>query len=227
MVTWLDPHNIDVYTTGAWHLDYNFVDRGPDVRQALHSGVDALLKEGITNNPKIWDLYFELGWTHYNKKLKDYEKALEYIEKACKLDGFDPNTGEQASRPEFVDRMLAHQYEKVGQFKDAIKQWDKCQAADIEQMQNEGQADAYADQSSLDVCDRNLCLLYCGMAWRYGDMDAYEKGVEIVQRLAADKDAPRGCRWQPPSAPPRTTPAGWPRTTRRAMPPSRSIPGSR
>src|SRR5947209_9571515 len=26
MVTWLDPHQLDVYITGAWHLSYNFTD---------------------------------------------------------------------------------------------------------------------------------------------------------------------------------------------------------
>src|SRR5688572_6777307 len=26
MVTWLDPHALDVYITGAWHLAYNFTD---------------------------------------------------------------------------------------------------------------------------------------------------------------------------------------------------------
>src|SRR5215467_15037589 len=26
MVTWLDPHQLDVYITGGWHLAYNFTD---------------------------------------------------------------------------------------------------------------------------------------------------------------------------------------------------------
>ena len=26
IITWLDPHFIDVYETGAWHMDYNFTD---------------------------------------------------------------------------------------------------------------------------------------------------------------------------------------------------------
>ena len=26
VITWLDPHQIDVYETGAWHMDYNFTD---------------------------------------------------------------------------------------------------------------------------------------------------------------------------------------------------------
>jgi len=147
------------------------------------------LKEGIKNNPGIWDLWFELGWTHYNKKLQDYEKALECMEIACKYDGVDPNTGQRVPRPEYVDRMLAHQYEKVGRFQDAIKQWKKARRR-VEQMIGKKKNLSYVDQSSLDVCDRNLGMLYLRLAYRYGDMDAYKKGLEIYRRLANRKEAP-------------------------------------
>lgn len=189
LVTWLDPHNLDVYTTGAWHLDYNFVDDAQMSDKRYIPASIALLKEGIDNNPRIWDLYFELGWTHYNKKLQDYEKAVEYMEKACNLDGFDINSGRKTPRPEFVDRMLAHQYEKVGRFDDAIKQWDKARKR-VEDLMKNKNATTFVDQSSLDVCDRNLGLLYLRLAYRYGDMDAYRKGLEIYQALASRGDAP-------------------------------------
>jgi tetratricopeptide (TPR) repeat protein len=189
LVTWLDPHNIDVYTTGAWHLDYNFVDYSQMSDKRYIPAAIALLKEGIKNNPGIWDLWFELGWTHYNKKLQDYEKALECMEIACKYDGVDPNTGQRVPRPEYVDRMLAHQYEKVGRFQDAIKQWKKARRR-VEQMIGKKKKISYVDQSSLDVCDRNLGMLYLRLAYRYGDMDAYKKGLEIFRRLADRKEAP-------------------------------------
>lgn len=179
LVTWLDPHNLDVFTTGAWHLDYNFVDANQMSDKRYIPASIALLKEGIKNNPKIWDLYFELGWTHYLKKLQDNETALEYMEKACTLDGRDPNTGKKMPRPEYVDRMLAHQYEKVGRFDDAIRQWEKARKRIPKD-----------DTSSLDVCDHNLGLLLLRMGWRYGDMDAYKRGVEVYNRLASRKGAP-------------------------------------
>ncbi len=189
LVTWLDPHNIDVYTTGAWHLDYNFVDEAQMSDKRYIPASIALLKEGIKNNPGIWDLYFELGWTHYNKKIQDYGKAVECMEEAVKHDGFDANTGKRVPRPEYVDRMLAHQYEKVGRFDDAIREW-KISRRRIEQMMKKKNSTTFTDQSSLDVCDRNLGMLYLRLAYRYGDMAAYKKGLDIYKRLATRKDAP-------------------------------------
>lgn len=193
VVTWLDPRNIDVYTTGAWHLDYNFVEETTQLsdKRYIPSSI-ALLKEGIKNNPDIWDLYFELGWTHYNKKLMDHEQALKYLEMACQHDGRDPNTGRVIPRPEYVDRMLAHAYEKVGRFKDAERQWKKARKH-IEDLLKKGDKynATWVDQTSLDICDRNLSMLYLRLGWRYGDMESYRKGVEIVKRLMKrGKNAP-------------------------------------
>lgn len=193
LVTWFDPRNIDVYTTGAWHLDYNFVDDRTQLSDKRYIPASiALLKEGIRHNPDIWDLYFELGWTHYNKKLMDYEKAREYIELACTKPGRDPNTGRRTDRPEFVDRMLAHAYEKVGRFEDSIDQWHKARkrVEDLIARQKKQGADAFVDESSLDVCDRNLMMLYLRLGWRYGDMESYGKGVEIARRLASRPNPP-------------------------------------
>ena len=57
MVTWLDPHNIDVYTTGAWHLDYNFVDYAntlSDKRYIPASIAPSTLAASVSvNNPKV------------------------------------------------------------------------------------------------------------------------------------------------------------------------------
>lgn len=197
LVTWLDPHNIDVYTTGAWHLDYNFTDQRNQLSDKRYIPASvALLKEGIRNNPNIWDLYFELGWTHYNKKMMDYDGALRYIEMACKKPGFDPNTGAKVPRPEFVDRMLAHAYERAGRFDDAIAQWQRARK-NVENLlkKDAKKRGTYVDRASLDVCDRNLSMLYLRLGWRYGDMESYRKGVEIVQRLARRAAPTDAIRW--------------------------------
>ena len=191
MVTWLDPHNIDVYVTGAWHLDYNFVDEANSLSDKRYIPASiALLKEGIRNNSNIWDLYFELGWTHYAKKLMDNEMALKYIAEACKHDGIDPNTGQWQRRCEYVDRMLAHQIEKVGRFDDAIKQWDVARKRvedSIELSKKHPGTGGYADQGSIDVCDRNQSLMLMRLGWRYGRMDYYERGLKISERIKGDK----------------------------------------
>lgn len=183
LVTWLDPHNIDVYTTGAWHLDYNFVDKNQLSDKRYIPCSIALLKEGIRNNPNIWDLYFELGWTHYNKKLQDFEQGLKYLELAVEHDGFDPSSGRRVPHPEFVDNMLAHQYAKLGKYDDAVTAWANARKNVLKSMERE-KAQGFVDQTSLDVVDKNLALLHLRQAWRYGDMDAYRKGVEISTRLA-------------------------------------------
>lgn len=190
MVTWLDPHNIDVYTTGAWHLDYNFVDEANSLSDKRYIPASvALMKEGIRNNPEIWDLYFELGWTHYSRKLMDDQKALYYIAQACKHDSVDPNTGETSPRPEYVDRMLAHQLEKAGRFEDAIKQWDVSKKGIYKAMaankKNPGSG-GYADESSITLCDRNLSLMLMRLGWRYGRMDYYERGLKIAEKVKGD-----------------------------------------
>lgn len=190
MVTWLDPHNIDVFTTGAWHLDYNFVDEANSLSDKRYIPASvALMREGIRNNPKIWDLYFELGWTHYARKLMDDEKALECIQEACKRDSVDPNTGEKQARPEFVDRMLAHQLEKVGRFDDAIAQWEVSKQAIRKAMaanKKKPGSGGYADETSIELCNRNLSLLLLRLGWRYGRMDYYEKGLQISETIKGD-----------------------------------------
>ncbi|MFN7019275.1 MAG: hypothetical protein ACK4RG_08415, partial [Fimbriimonadales bacterium] len=67
LVTWLDPHNIDVYSTGAWHMGYNFTDESQRSDRRYIPMALKFLEEGIQNNPAVWDLYFEMGWMYYHK----------------------------------------------------------------------------------------------------------------------------------------------------------------
>ena len=187
MVTWLDPHNIDVFTTGAWHLDYNFVDEDQRSDKRYIPASIGLLREGIKNNPYVYDLYFELGWTHYNRKLQDYTNAVKYMEMACKHPGFDPNTGEDTPRPEFIDRMLAHEYELAGRFDDAIRVWKETRGREMAAVEKARKEHKIPDMGSVDVDDKNMAMLYLRLGWRYGDMKAYGKGVEILKQLEARK----------------------------------------
>ncbi|NLN75169.1 MAG: hypothetical protein GX139_02510 [Armatimonadetes bacterium] len=192
MVTWLDPHNIDVYTTGAWHLDYNFVDVANSLSDKRYIPASiAFMKEGIRNNPNIWDLYFELGWTHYHKKLWDNEMAAYYISEACKYDSVDPNSGTKQRRPDFVDRMKAHMLEKIGKFDEAEQQWNvarkKVEEALAANLKKPGSG-GWVDQGTLDLCDRNHSLLLLRQGWRYGDMKRYEQGLKIAERVKTPED---------------------------------------
>jgi tetratricopeptide (TPR) repeat protein len=89
IITWLDPHNIDVYETGSWHMDYNFTDSEQRSDRRYVPVAIALLQEGIANNPDVPELYADLAFTHYFRKVGDYPKAVEWYEKAEQIPGWD------------------------------------------------------------------------------------------------------------------------------------------
>lgn len=82
IITWLDPHNIDVYQTGAWHMDYNFTDQEQRSDRRYIPYSLALLEEGIANNPDVAKLYADLAFTHYFRKLCNYGDAVKWYELA-------------------------------------------------------------------------------------------------------------------------------------------------
>jgi len=56
IITLLDPHAENVYVTGAWHLSYNFTDANERSDRRYIAPSEALLDEGIANNPEIPDI---------------------------------------------------------------------------------------------------------------------------------------------------------------------------
>ena len=129
IITWLDPHNLDVYETGAWHMDYNFTDSEQRSDRRYIPFSLSLLKEGIANNPDVPDLYSELAFTHYVRKIEDYPAAVEWYSKAQNLTETDPDTGKVVPipwDPVTVGHGLAHAYEMEGDYKDAIATWQLC-----------------------------------------------------------------------------------------------------
>lgn len=117
LITWLDPNWLDPYSTGAWHLTYNFTDTDQrSDRRYLPNGV-ALLQEGINNNPLIFDMYKEKGWLYYDK-IKDYKRSA-----AAYQGGMEHN-------PDItqVGHALAHAYERAGELDKAEDTWKLCVA---------------------------------------------------------------------------------------------------
>jgi len=110
----LDPHFVDAYSVGAWHLAYNVVAAmisEADKQRYIEEGI-AFLKDGIEKNPFEHKLYFDLGWSIYDVKLQDYPNAVKYLELANR---YDP--------PVWVQRMLLHTYEKNDQLETALDGW--------------------------------------------------------------------------------------------------------
>jgi tetratricopeptide (TPR) repeat protein len=111
VVTWLDPHQLDVYSTGAWHLAYNLGDQ-----RLIPEGVK-FLDKGIRDNPDVYDLYFQQGWMHYNK-VRDYKVAVDYFREAVKHKGTDNDPA-----PYYMWNQIAHGLEKDGKIDEMFKQW--------------------------------------------------------------------------------------------------------
>jgi len=115
-VTLLDPHWLQPWWVTGWHLAYNlYVETDDPERKALFldKGISAL-KEGISWNPDRYELYFELGWT-YHDKLDNYEEAAKWF-KACL----------EFEHPEYIDRMIAHSYERLPDIPKALDWYDYC-----------------------------------------------------------------------------------------------------
>lgn len=152
LVTFLDPHQIDVYSTGAWHLSYNL----GDARLVPQS--TAFLDEGIANNSKIWDLYFQKGWLLFDWPAEDYEAALPLFQEAAK----HPST-DGSPAPPYITHMIAHAMVRQGRVDDAIAQWqtniDYAEAEHAKAKKTKNDTDIRYWQQERDVCRNNRELL--------------------------------------------------------------------
>ena len=108
LITSMDPHDTEAYEGGAWLMD-------SDVRE---EDAEAFLREGLANNPVVYDLYFELGAFLYFRTR--YEEAIP-LYTACMT---------FADTPPFVRHQLAHAYEKNGDIGDSLETWLEAEAAD-------------------------------------------------------------------------------------------------
>jgi tetratricopeptide (TPR) repeat protein len=127
VITLLDPHAENVYVTGAWHLSYNFTDQNERSDRRYIPPSQALLDEGIKNNPAIPDIKFEKGWQNFDK-IKNYteaEKALQDCIAGPFGNGMGVKDGEDYpyACPLKTLHLLAHTYEKQGRLPEALQEW--------------------------------------------------------------------------------------------------------
>ena len=135
MVTWLDPHQLDVYITGAWHLAYNFTDSAERSDRRYIPAAQKLLEEGDANNSNIYDIAFELGWQNTDK-IKNFERAQYWYEIASKRKKVEPGR-QPADVPQFVWHQLAHSYERQGKIKECLAVWKSVLAKTQEEIKNQ------------------------------------------------------------------------------------------
>jgi len=115
-VTWMQPHFVEAWELGGWHLAYNlhaYAKEMPDREKYLEEGI-GFLKEGLSRNRSVYDLWFNLGWVYYNK-LGDYDTAIRYFKSAVRYE-----------HPVYIDRLLAHCYRKKGNLEQEISEWERC-----------------------------------------------------------------------------------------------------
>jgi hypothetical protein len=145
LITTIDPHQVDVYTTGAWHMAYNFMDK-----RLIRAGLE-FLQEGVENNPSIYDLYFESGWTNMDK-MKDYPKASYWYQIASTKGTSDG----RPLPPAFTWHQLAISYERAGDIDDAIAQWQKTLERETKELAEKPKD--FSRKSNHDVSVHNLML---------------------------------------------------------------------
>jgi tetratricopeptide (TPR) repeat protein len=126
MVVMLQPHFIDYWDIGAWHMAWNIsydasvntaepreAYRLKEQRYWIDEG-EKFLREAIANNPESWLLYFKLGWLLDQKK-QDYKQAAEFYAKAAEF----------ADAPTYVRRQVGHALNKAGLKREALEHWRK------------------------------------------------------------------------------------------------------
>lgn len=166
LVTWLDPHQVDIYSTGAWHMAYNFTDESQRSDRRYIVPALKFLEEGIQNNPTIWDLYFEMGWTYYHK-VQDPASATQWLAQANEFEKMIT-----ARR-----HILAHAYEKSGQLQKSVDTW--VDLVDRAEEEYRKKPDNWEAQIERDTTRNNLEQMLIRIVRRYGDQPETQPPVNL------------------------------------------------
>ena len=157
--TLLDPHWIEPWRVTAWHMAYNLYVETDDARRRailLDKAISAL-KEGISWNPENVDLFIELGWTYFDK-LDDYEQAAKWFRHALSM-----------PHPIYIDRMIAHAYERLPDIPKALDWYDYCLKRDPN--------DDIARGATLTIRERYL------PAWHLLEEGDYDSALSLIDQF--------------------------------------------
>jgi tetratricopeptide (TPR) repeat protein len=153
LVTWLDPHQIDVYSTGMWHIAYNFTDDEQRSDRRYIPSALALGHEGVRQNPYTYELFFENGWLWYHKIDDDYPQAVKWFEQAH----------ERSDIPPGRRNMLSNAYQRNNQIEDALGLYYKL----LDQAEARYKEDPSPGNSSMrDTVENNIDTMLVRMVQR-------------------------------------------------------------
>lgn len=182
IITWLDPHQVDVYETGAWHMDYNFTDSNQRSDRRYIPLSLALMNEGIANNPTIADMRGDLGFTHYFRKIADFPKSAQVFAagQAMTQDLWNqslahPNDTE-LHKEAYDGRTsviglghgLAHALEAQGRIPEALAQWQYCVATHEDNVKR-GIGKEFGEATTLTNARKQLYEMQQRIKWRARD----------------------------------------------------------
>ena len=172
VITWLDPHQIDVYETGAWHMDYNFTDAGERSDRRYIPLSLALISEGIANNPDEPDLYSDKAFVHYFRKIGDYSRSADAFGEGWKVvskaseDLSDQTNFDKTDKGVMtVGHGYAHALEAEGNIPAALDQWNKCLAVHQLLIQKKGAGD-FAEQQDMQIAQKQVAELTGRLKYR-------------------------------------------------------------
>ncbi len=156
LVTLLDPHQIDVFSTGMWHIGYNFTDEDQrSDRRYLPSAI-ALGAEGARENSTTYELFFETSWLWYHKIEDNYPKAVEWMEQAHKRPDILP------ARRNLISRL----YERNGEVEKSLENWYKLYDEAQKEYEKDTQKRNYQLRTNRDTIEGNLDTLLVRMSQR-------------------------------------------------------------
>lgn len=185
MVTWLDPHQLDVYITGAWHLSYNFTDSNERSDRRYIPAAQRLLEEGYENNKTLYDIPFELGWENTDK-IKNYDQAEKWfrIAKDCK----SSDKGPLEPAPMFTWHQLAHSLERQGRIDECADVWRTVLVTSEEKL-SKNKTD-FTLRSVRDSERHNLDLLLKRKFSRFAHQIDFEIDQKRTQKIDPQTGAP-------------------------------------
>ena len=172
IITWLDPHQIDVYETGAWHMDYNFTDSQERADKRYIPMSLALINEGIANNPGEPDLYADKAFVHYFRKIEDFPKSADAFHDGWNVIQDQAQNLNDSTNFDHADKGvmtvghgLAHAYEFSGNIPAALKQWNDCLALHRKLMAQKGGTDI-SEAQDLEIGQKQLRELQGRLKYR-------------------------------------------------------------
>jgi hypothetical protein len=125
LVTWLNPRQIEVYSTGAWHIGYNFTDEQQRSDRRYIPLALRLLEDGVANNPNTYELYHDTGWMYFHKIDDNYAKAVEWFQKSVSMPDIQNTPA--------LRGILASAYQRTGQIEEALNWYWKLQQESLAQ----------------------------------------------------------------------------------------------